>query len=164
MNMLLSIHEHVLSQDGMARNIPLDHPMTGVDGGKTGYRSPTSYQHEDINSVISMNHWGMNVGNFLMPRSEWSDWLLDLWIEPLYIFQNWVFPENDRWRHMWQYHEIARNHTACMNQLSIDAYPDYNALGRNTGSLEIISSISLAVAVMQYVKCMGQVLELARGR
>lgn len=128
MNMSLSIHDHVLSAEGMARNILLDHPMTGAGGGETGYRSPATYHLDDINFVISMDHWGMNVGNFLMRRSELSDWLLDLWIEPLYISQNWVFPENDGWTHMWQYHEIVQNHTACMNQHSMNSYPEYNLL------------------------------------
>lgn len=29
-----------------------------------------------------------------------------------------------------QFHEIVRNHTACMNQQSMNAYTDYNALGQ----------------------------------
>lgn len=131
MNMSLSIHDHVLSPEGMARNILLDHPMTGAGGGETGYRSPAAYHPDNINFVISLDNWGMNVGNFLMRRSEWSDWLLDLWIEPLYISQNWVFPENDGWTHMWQYHEIVQNHTACMKQQSMNSYPDYNFLGQH---------------------------------
>ncbi|KAF7716980.1 Alpha-1,2-galactosyltransferase [Penicillium ucsense] len=129
MNMSLHIHDHVLSPEGMARNILLDYPINGAEGGSTGYRTSPGYRHKDVNFVISLDHWGMNVGNFLMRRSEWSDWLLDMWLEPLYISQNWVFPENDGWSHLWQHHQIVRNHTACMNQHSMNAYPDYNALG-----------------------------------
>lgn len=56
MNISLGIHDHVLSQEGMARNILLDYPMTGAGGSETGYRRPTAYQHQDINFVISMGH------------------------------------------------------------------------------------------------------------
>lgn len=129
MNMSLNIYDHVLSPQGMDRDILLGYPINGAGGQDTGYRTPTTYRHEDIKFVISLDHWGMNVGNFLMRRGEWSDWLLDMWTEPLYISQNWVFPENDGWTHMWQHHDIVRNHAACMKQRSMNAYPDYNALG-----------------------------------
>ncbi|CAI7588546.1 unnamed protein product [Penicillium manginii] len=131
MNMTLSIYDHVLSKEGLARNILLDRELTGAGGGKTGYSTPATYQHEDIKFVISLDSWGMNVGNFLMRRGEWSKWLLDLWIEPLYISQNWVFPENDAWTHMWQHHDVVRDHAAVTTQRSMNAYPDYNKLGEN---------------------------------
>lgn len=131
MNMTLNIYDHVLSRKGLARNILLDREMTGAGGGKTGYSTPSTYTHDDINFVISLDSWGMNVGNFLMRRGEWSKWLLDLWIEPLYISQNWVFPENDAWTHMWQYHDVVRDHAAVTTQRSMNAYPDYNALGEH---------------------------------
>ncbi|KAJ5256706.1 hypothetical protein N7478_012810 [Penicillium angulare] len=131
MNMSLSIYDHVLSPKGMAQNILLDQPIHGAGGGDTGYRTPAAYKAEDVNFVISMDAWGMNVGNFLMRRSDWSTWLLDLWIEPLYIAQNWVFPENDAWTHMWQHHKIVQDHAVCMKQRTLNAYPAYNALGEH---------------------------------
>lgn len=131
MNMSLNIYDHVLSQEGLARNILLDQPMTGAGGGETGFRTPPEYRYDAINFVISMDAWGMNVGNFLMRRGDWSKWLLDLWIDPLFISQNWAFPEQDAWTHMWQYHSVIRDHTACMNQRSMNAYPEYNVLGEH---------------------------------
>lgn len=131
MNTTLNIYDHVLSREGLARNILLDRKMTGAGGGKTGYSTPATYKHDDINFVISLDSWGMNAGNFLMRRGEWSNWLLNLWMEPLYISQNWVFPENDAWTHMWQYHGIVRDHAAVMTQRSMNAYPVYNALGEH---------------------------------
>ncbi|KAJ6009071.1 hypothetical protein N7522_004087 [Penicillium canescens] len=131
MNMTLNIYDHILSEEGLARNILLGREMTGPGGGKTGYSTPTTYKHDDINFVISLDSWGMNVGNFLMRRGEWSEWLLDMWIEPLYISQNWVFPENDAWTHLWQYHDVVRDHAAVTTQRSMNAYPDSNELGEH---------------------------------
>ena len=131
MNMSLNIYDHVLSREGMAEHALLDEPIHGAGGSDTGYRTPPKYRPEDINFVISKDAWGMNVGNFLMRRSEWSNWLLDLWIEPLYIAQNWVFPENDAWTHMWQKHKIVQDHALCMDQRSMNAYPEYNFLGEH---------------------------------
>jgi hypothetical protein len=131
MNMSLSLHDHVLSPEGMARNIVLDKMVKSPGGGDSGFKTPETYKYEDINFLIASGGWGMNVGNFIMRRSQWSDWLLDLWIDPLYIKQGWVFPENDGWTHMWRYHKIVRDHTACTNQRALNAYPEYNFLGEH---------------------------------
>lgn len=131
MNTSLSIYDHVLSPEGMARNVLLNESIHTAGGGDLGQSTPSTYKHEDINFVISKDAWGMVVGNFLMRRGTWSDWLLDLWIEPLYIAQGWTFPENDAWTHMWKHHEIVQKHSVCMNQRSMNAYPDYNLLGEH---------------------------------
>ncbi|KAJ5126425.1 hypothetical protein N7526_008602 [Penicillium atrosanguineum] len=131
MNTTLNIYDHILSKEGLAHNILLDREMTGAGGGKSGFSTPATYKHNDINFVISLDSWGMNVGNFLIRRGEWSKWLLDLWVEPLYISQNWVFPENDAWTHMWEYHGIVRDHAAITTQRSMNAYPDSNMIGEH---------------------------------
>ncbi|MCJ1311534.1 hypothetical protein MMC25_005207 [Agyrium rufum] len=131
MNSSLSLWDHVLSPEGMRRNIILDTPLNKVGGGDSGYRTPPTYQYEDVNFMISAGGWGMNVGNFLMRRSEWTDWLLNLWVDPLYIQQNWVMPENDAWTHMWRHHSIVRNHSVCLVQRALNAYPAYNQLGKH---------------------------------
>ncbi|KAJ5681656.1 uncharacterized protein N7477_001596 [Penicillium maclennaniae] len=107
MNMTLSIYDHNLSKEGLARNILLDHKVHGAGGGMSGFTTPASYKHDDINFIISQDSWGVNVGSFLIRRGDRSKWLLDLWTDPLYISQNWIFPEQDAWKHMWQYHDIV---------------------------------------------------------
>ena len=129
MNSSLSLWDHVLSPEAMRRNVLLDSPLRMPGGKESGYRTPSSYDYDHVNFMISSGGWGMNVGNFLMKRSEWSDWLLDLWTEPLYIEQRWTFPENDGWTHMWRHHPIVRKHTVCTNQRALNAYPAYNSLG-----------------------------------
>jgi hypothetical protein len=131
MNMSLSLHDHILSPEGLARNILLDQKINKPGGNFSGYKTPATYKYEDINFIISGDYWGMNVGNFFMRRSKWSDWLLNLWIEPLYVEQNWTFPENDAWTHMWRHHNIVRDHAAYMKQRAMNGYGEYNFLGKH---------------------------------
>ncbi|KAJ5953610.1 hypothetical protein N7454_000506 [Penicillium verhagenii] len=106
MNMSLSIYDHVLSSEGMARNILLNETMHGPGGGEIGHSTPLTYKHDDINFVISQDNWGMVVGNFLMRRGIWN-----------------------AWAHMWKYHKKVKDHAVCMKKRSMDAYPEYNFLG-----------------------------------
>lgn len=131
MNMELNVYDHILSRDGLDRHILLNKKLTGAGGGETGYITPSTYRYEDINFVIPEDSWGMNAGNFFMRRSEWSDWLLDVWLEPLFVKENWVFAENDAWTHMWQNHKIVRDHSACVSQRSMNSYPASNPLGES---------------------------------
>ena len=127
----LSLWDHVLSPEGMARNAVLDVPIHGAGGGLTGLNTPAAYNYSDVNFLISSDAWGMNTGSFLMRRSEWSDWLFDMWIDPLYIAQGWIFPEQDGWSHMFHHHPIVRKHTVCVGQRALTAYPSYNLLGEH---------------------------------
>ena len=129
MNISLSLAEHVLSLEGMARNAARNETITATGGRPSGWRTPKTYEYDKVNFMIANSGWGMNAGNFLMRRSEWSDWLLDMWIEPYYIKQNWVLQENECWMHMYMNHPIVRNHTLCTRQRALNAYPEYNSLG-----------------------------------
>ncbi|KAL9596664.1 MAG: hypothetical protein Q9179_004536, partial [Wetmoreana sp. 5 TL-2023] len=131
MNQSLSIWDHVLSPEGMARNAVLDEIIKKPGGGPSGWKTPPSYNYSEVNFIIASGGWGMNVGNFLMKRSYWSQWLLDLWIEPMYIKEFTVFPENDGWTHMYRHHPIVRKHTVCTNQRALNGYPSYNDLGEH---------------------------------
>ncbi|KAL8808955.1 MAG: hypothetical protein Q9200_003861 [Gallowayella weberi] len=131
MNHSLSIWDHVLSPEGMARNAVLNQTINKPGGGPSGWRTPPSYNHSEVNFIIASGGWGMNIGNFLMRRSYWSEWLLDLWIDPFYIKEFTTFPENDGWTHMYRHHPIVRTHTVCTNQRALNAYPSYNSLGEH---------------------------------
>ncbi|KAL8903411.1 MAG: hypothetical protein Q9171_007412 [Xanthocarpia ochracea] len=130
-NHSLSLWDHVLSPEGMARNVVLDQMINKPGGGASGWKTPPSYNYSEVNFMIASGGWGMNIGNFLMRRSYWSEWLLDLWIDPFYIKEFTTFPENDGWTHMYRHHPIVRKHTVCTNQRALNAYPSYNHLGEH---------------------------------
>ncbi|KAI4087035.1 MAG: hypothetical protein LQ344_007092 [Seirophora lacunosa] len=131
MNQSLSMWDHVLSPEGMARHAALDKVINKPGGGPSGWKTLPSYNYSEVNFMIASGGWGMNVGNFLMRRSYWSEWLLDLWIEPFYVEKFKVLPENDGWTHMYRHHPIVRRHTLCTNQRALNAYPAYNPLGEH---------------------------------
>ena len=127
----LDLYSHVLSDEGMLRNIELDKELGRVGGGKLGTKTIASAKPEDMHFLISSDNWGMNVGSFLMRRSYWSDWVLEMWADPLATSQGWIMPENDGWVHLYRFHKIVQNHTACLNQRALNAYPSYNVLGQH---------------------------------
>jgi len=131
MNHSLNLWDHVLSPKAMERQAVLDQPLNQPGGGFSGWYTPPKYKWEDVNFIISSGGWGMNVGNFFMRRSRWSEWLLDLWTDPLYVKQGWTFPENDAWTHMYRHHPIVQKHTLCTPQRALNAYPAYNPLGEH---------------------------------
>lgn len=128
MNMNLDMYTHVLSREGMMKNLEFDQIINKVGGGPSRWKTPAVLDPKDVNFSITGGGWGMNVGNFLMRRSEWTDWLLDMWADPLAIAQNWTLPENDGWTHMYRNHRIVRDHAGCTNQNALNPYPAYNGL------------------------------------
>lgn len=129
MNSSLDLHTHLLSQEGMMRNLVFDTRINKLGGGDSGMRAPKTMKRKDVNFLIASGGWGMNVGSFLMRRSVWTDWVLEMWADPLAIAQNWVLPENDGWTHLYKNHRIVRDHTGLTNQRALNGYPAYNTLG-----------------------------------
>lgn len=127
----LELYNHILSPAALRKQSLVNQTIVGVGGGPLGFTTHLHADPEDMNMVIAMDHWGQNVGSFFMRRSTWTDWALDMWADPLATAQNWTFPENDGWTHLYKHHPIVRNHTAIVNQRSINAYPSYNGLGKH---------------------------------
>lgn len=131
MNHSLSLWDHVLSPEGMARNVVLNKTINKPGGGPSGWRTPLTYNHSETNFLIASGGWGMNIGNFFIRRSYWSQWLLDLWIDPFCIEKFTVLPENDGWTHMYRHHPIVRKHAVCTNQRALNAYSSANVNGEH---------------------------------
>ena len=127
----LDLHTHVLSDEGMRRNLRLDEMLVGVGGGLLGFKSIDSIEPDSINFLLASDSWGMNVGSFLMRRSVWSDWVLEMWAGPLATQQDWLFQESDGWTHLFKSHKIVHDHTGHTNQRALNGYPAHNGLGEH---------------------------------
>jgi hypothetical protein len=127
----LDLHTHVLSKEGMLEHMLIDQEIVGVGGGPLGFKTLADPNPNDMNFLIAQDFWGQNVGSFLMRRGDWSDWVLEMWADPLATAKDWVFPENDGWTHLFKNHQIVRDHTAIMKQRALNAYPNYNDLGEH---------------------------------
>lgn len=125
----VDIHTHLLTPDGMLRNLLINESIVGVGGGPLGFSTLINPDPANMNFIIAQDHWGQNVGSFLMRRCSWTDWVLEMWADPLATEQPWTFPENDGWTHLFVNHQIVRDHVAIVNQRALNAYPSYNPLG-----------------------------------
>lgn len=127
----INLHGHVLTQAGLNKNGAFGKELGRVVGGSSGYTTPTTVDESKVNFDISSDQRAMNAGTFLLRRSDWTDWLLNMWDDPLYIKADWVMKENQAWTHMFTNHEIIRNHTAHIAQKGLNSYPSYNFLGEH---------------------------------
>lgn len=131
--MILSInlHDHIPTKADRNKSGAFGKELGRVGDGSPGYTTPVTVDENQINLIISSDRWGMNTGTSLMRRSNWTDWLLDMWDDPLYIKAVWVMEESQAWTHMFLNHEIIRNYTAHIAQKGLDSYPSYNFLGEH---------------------------------
>ncbi|KAL9037923.1 MAG: hypothetical protein Q9214_005489 [Letrouitia sp. 1 TL-2023] len=126
MNQSLDLQTHVLSNEAMLRSLDVDGIIYTTNHQPTEMKTATSF-NPDI--LIANGGWGMNVGSFLLRRSYWTDWLLEMWADPLAIKQDWVFPENDGWTHLYRHHKIVRDATGPTKQRVLNPYHPKNPNG-----------------------------------
>lgn len=127
----LDLHTLVLSPQGMMRSLMVDKRLPGVGGGYLGFNSLPKVEPDQINFILAIDNWGMNLGSFLMRRGIWTDWVLELWADPLATAKDWTFQENDGWTHIFKAHKVVRDHTGLTHQRALNSYPAYNALGQH---------------------------------
>lgn len=52
--------------------------------------TPYDQSAKDVDLIMAQDHNGPNAGVMLLRRSEWTETLLDLWMDPLFIAQDFV--------------------------------------------------------------------------
>ena len=92
----IEIVSHVLSHAAlnkkMLRNVELNRPRSG----KIGINTLKNPDPNKIDLIISQDHNGINAGSFMIRRSEFTQMLIDMWRDPLYLQQSeWISMEQD---------------------------------------------------------------------
>ncbi|KAJ8101455.1 galactosyl transferase GMA12/MNN10 family-domain-containing protein [Lipomyces tetrasporus] len=80
-----------------------------------------------INLIVPQDCGGFNLGSFLIRRSEWTDFLLDIWWDPVFYEQRhmqWEHKEQDALEHMYSNQAWIRSGTAFIPQRLINAFPE----------------------------------------
>ncbi|KAK9240572.1 galactosyl transferase GMA12/MNN10 family-domain-containing protein [Lipomyces kononenkoae] len=80
-----------------------------------------------INLIVPQDCGGFNLGSFLIRRSEWTDFLLDIWWDPVFYEQRhmqWEHKEQDALEHMYSNQAWLRSGTAFIPQRLINAFPE----------------------------------------
>lgn len=62
----INLHDHVLTQAGMNKNGAFGKELGHVGGGSSGYTTPATVDENQVNFIISSDHWDTNAGTFRM--------------------------------------------------------------------------------------------------
>ncbi|KAK9474265.1 uncharacterized protein V1510DRAFT_425266 [Dipodascopsis tothii] len=130
----LDLHTFIMEPDVKIE----DHVFANKDNST--YRSlaeynplnlPVELDHVDysqpINLILSQDCGGFNLGSFLIRRSEWTDFLLDQWWDPVYYEQrhmDWEHKEQDALEHMYSNQAWLRSSIAFVPQRKINSFPE----------------------------------------
>lgn len=102
---------------------PLDLPyLDPVTASAVGDNRPSS-----INMLVPQDCSGFNLGSFFMRRSKWTDYLLDIWWDPVLYEQKhmqWEHKEQDAFEHLYTSQPWVRPHTAFVPQRKICSFPE----------------------------------------
>ncbi|KAK9457590.1 galactosyl transferase GMA12/MNN10 family-domain-containing protein [Dipodascopsis uninucleata] len=80
-----------------------------------------------INLIVPQDCGGFNLGSFFIRRSEWTDFLLDIWWDPVFYEQRhmqWEHKEQDALEHMYSNQAWIRSGVAFIPQRLINSFPE----------------------------------------
>ncbi|ODQ53655.1 galactosyl transferase, partial [Saitoella complicata NRRL Y-17804] len=118
----INLWDHILSPKAMKQKL-LKNEMFRVSGGREiGIRTPAEINPDEINFIVANDQNGFNAGSFLIRRSEWTEWLLENWLNPIYVQKDWPGREQDAFGHMVEFNKKIRDHTGLVNQRLFNSY------------------------------------------
>jgi hypothetical protein len=121
----IDLASHLLSPTAMYSKLKKgeDFPLRGVWREEEGtLLTPPNPVPADINILITADPNGLNAGSIFFRRSQWTDMLLDFWIDPLYIENDFPAREQDTLIHIIRHHKIVSDHVGIVPQRLINAY------------------------------------------
>ena len=85
----------LLSKKGMQTALAAGdrHHSIDWDPMKTFQQAEADFDNTDI--LIAQDHNGLNAGSFLIRRSKYTQWLLDMWADPFFMHMTWPGREQD---------------------------------------------------------------------
>lgn len=104
----------------------ITHPLT-AEYLDPETRSPDGDGRPDsINLIIPQDCGGFNLGSFFVRRSVWTDWLLDIWWDPVGYEQKhmeWEHKEQDALEAIYRNQPWVRPHVAFIPQRKVNSFP-----------------------------------------
>lgn len=85
----------LLSKQGMQTALAAGdrHHSVDWDPMNTYQQAVVDFDNTDI--LIAQDHNGLNAGSFLIRRSKYTQWLLDMWADPFFMHMDWPGKEQD---------------------------------------------------------------------
>ena len=104
----------------------------------TFQQAVTDFENTDV--LIAQDHNGLNAGSFLIRRSKYTQWLLDMWADPFFMHMTWPGKEQDTLVrnayvilksitngfkvHFIRHHKTFREHLGIVKQRTINSFPE----------------------------------------
>jgi mannan polymerase II complex MNN10 subunit len=138
-----SLQSHIFNNlaDNTYRDINVYNPLNITHPPVGEYLDPATLspvgdnKSESINLIVPQDCSGFTLGTFFVRRSQWSDWLLDVWWDPVCYEQKhmeWEHKEQDALEYSYTTQPWIRSHTAFIPQRKVNAFPP-GACGGDNG-------------------------------
>ncbi|OLL24536.1 putative alpha-1,6-mannosyltransferase MNN10 [Neolecta irregularis DAH-3] len=116
----ISLESHIFDHLGeVATQAPPHNPL-GLQ------LSPLTNRSGEINMLVTQDCSGFSLGSFFIRRSEWTEWLLDVWWNPVFYEQmhaRWEHNEQDALQHMYVEMPHVQDSLYFLPQRTINSFP-----------------------------------------
>ncbi|QIX00612.1 hypothetical protein AMS68_006129 [Peltaster fructicola] len=121
----VAVEKTILSKEGMRKSLHGGAQlMVGSSEEKLDFWWPQEPDFENIDLIMAQDGATFNAGSFLIRRSLFSQWLLDIWADPFFMHAGFTNREQDSMVHMMKHHPTVRKHTGVARQRSINAFSE----------------------------------------
>lgn len=118
----VDLSDYLLSPEALDRALLRDTEIMRSGPRKLGLKTPKEYDISNLDLLITQDENGLNAGSFFLRRSAFTQMLLRLWVDPLYMSQDWILREQDVLGHLVNAHDFIRSHVGLVKQNYINAY------------------------------------------
>jgi len=97
--------------------------------------TPAAPNATAVDLILACDWAGVNAGVLMLRRSAWTDMLLDMWMDPLLIAQDWPAREQDALVHLLDKHDSIWEHVGVVTQRDLNANAFESEDGWHEGDL-----------------------------
>ncbi|KAF2098197.1 hypothetical protein NA57DRAFT_40922, partial [Rhizodiscina lignyota] len=133
------IEEKILSHAAILKNIKRETEFVGSDRTPFHVFTEKDPDANEVDMLIAQDQNGLNAGSFMLRRSEWTAWLLEMWKDPIFrTMKDWPGREQDALIHLATQHPKIRSHMGIVSQRVLNAYPEGGSeMGWRKGDLVV---------------------------
>ncbi|KAH0543464.1 hypothetical protein FGG08_002229 [Glutinoglossum americanum] len=119
----IDLSSHILSHTAIASSIKKNEPIKlGSEKAVSNVTTAANPLPADIDILVAQDQNGINAGSFMIRRSLFSRFLLDMWTEPLFMSLDAPGREQDALMNFFLEHPIVREHTGLVEMRMFNAY------------------------------------------
>lgn len=123
MDYSIKLEDYIIYPEAMMGKI-LKGQQLFIPGSEDKVYMPESYKDVDeIDILLAQDHKMINAGSFLIRRSAFTEFLLEVWDDPFYQRLDLEMKEQDVLLHFMRYREAFRKRCAIVEAAVLNAYP-----------------------------------------